>query len=81
MSTGGFELHYGSRTYAVSSPQLTGREIRELLGLNGEGFDLIVEGLGHNPDLVVSDFDVVSLRESPRRVFARPPTNFGAGRL
>ena len=81
MSTGSFELHYGSQIYAVSSPQLTGRQIRELLGLNDESFDLIVEGLGHDPDLVVSDFDVISLRESPRRVFARPPTNFGAGWL
>jgi hypothetical protein len=76
MTKATFEIICNGDRLNIETPQLTGEQIRALFGVD-PAMDLVVEGAGSDPDRILSDYEVVSLRTGPVRIFLRPPTSFG----
>ncbi|UGA42177.1 multiubiquitin domain-containing protein [Bradyrhizobium quebecense] len=58
-------------------PTITVIQLR-LLARIPAGHGIIVEGVGDQPDRLVSDTDTIDLSESCPSVFSKPPTAFGS---
>lgn len=60
----------------MPTAKVTGIQIR-LLAQLPSSYVLIVEGVGSNPDQLLSDTDEVDLSKGVRHLYFKPPTAFG----
>ena len=77
---------YGNERIDVVADVLNGAAIKQEIKRKSPsvdlGFELVLEGQGHDADQVIADGTDVPLAighgVGPKRFFLRPPTNFGA---
>lgn len=76
---------YGDERIEVVADALNGAAIKQEIKRKSPsadlGFELVLEGHGHDADKVIDDGTEVDLTighgSGPKRFFLRPPTNFG----
>lgn len=69
----------GNDRYESDLPELTGAQIKARVPNLDPAFQLSLEGHGNDPDRIIADNEVVSLKKDkgPVRFTLVPPANFG----
>lgn len=71
-----YVIEFNGERLQVDQSELSGAQIRALFGVE-PSWNLVLEAKGAEPDILVSDDQIVSLEHRPVRIFSMPPAMFG----
>lgn len=75
-----FDFFVNDKKYETDQPSLTGLQIKAKVPDWNPGYDLVLEGHGHDPDRIIADNEVVLIdtkQGGPPRFSSAPKANFG----